>query len=62
MITDIKKARNKAGLTQKEVAKAMECTEQTYAKMERNPAKTKVSTLKRIAKALNVKINVFFID
>ena len=56
---EIKKQRLKVKLLQRQVAKELGITQQTYSKMERNPNKIKVETLRKIAKAINVNLSDF---
>lgn len=51
-------AREKKGLTQAEVAKKTGIEANSYARIERDTQKLKVSTLEGLSKALSVKLTV----
>ncbi len=52
----IVKARKAAGLTQVQLAKKLKMPQSQISRIERNPDRTTVRTLKRIAKALKVDV------
>ena len=52
----IAKARKAAGLTQKQLGEKLKLPQSQISRIERNPDRTTVRTLKRIAKALKVDI------
>jgi len=52
----IAKARKAAGLTQKQLAARLKVPQSQISRIERNPDRTTVRTLKRIAKALGVDV------
>lgn len=54
---NIKKARKKVGLTQKELGKRLGIKQQTVAMYENNATNIKLSTLCRIANALDVQVS-----
>lgn len=49
-------ARKKAGLTQTQLARKVGVPQSMISRIERNPDRTTVRTIKRIAKALNVDV------
>lgn len=53
------KARKAAGLTQAQLAKKLGMPQSQISRIERNPDRTTVRTLKKIAKALRVDVRVF---
>ena len=53
---DIVKARKKAGLTQAQLAAKVKMPQSQISRIERNPDRTTVRTLKKIAKALGVDV------
>lgn len=53
-------AREKAGLSQAEVAKHFKVTQTTYADWERHPVKILPSDIEKLAKILNVSVISFF--
>jgi DNA-binding XRE family transcriptional regulator len=52
----IARARKKAGLTQTELGRKLNLPQSQISRIERNPDRTTVRTLKRIAKALGVDV------
>jgi transcriptional regulator with XRE-family HTH domain len=56
---ELVKARKKAGLTQKQLGAKIGVPQSMISRIERRPDLTTVRTLKRIAKALNVDVNVY---
>jgi len=53
------KARKAAGLTQAKLAKKLGMPQSQISRIERNPDRTTVRTLKKIAKALRVDVRAF---
>lgn len=53
------KARKAAGLTQAQLAKKLGMPQSQISRIERNPDRTTVRTLKKIAKALRVDVSAF---
>jgi len=53
------KARKAAGLTQAQLAKKLGMPQSQISRIERNPDRTTVRTLKKIAKALRVDVRAF---
>jgi transcriptional regulator with XRE-family HTH domain len=58
----LKKAREDAGLTQDDVAKAAKISANYYAKIERGEINTTLKKLYKITKALNIKASDIFPD
>ncbi|WP_138992740.1 helix-turn-helix domain-containing protein [Larkinella sp. C7] len=56
----IKQARVEAGLTQKELGERMGVGTPTISKYENNGQNLTVQTLKKIAEALKIKLNISF--
>lgn len=56
---EIAHARKAQGLTQKQLGAKLGIPQSQVSRIERNPDRTTVRTLKRLAKALNVDIRVF---
>lgn len=56
----IVEARDKSGLSQKELSKLTGIDQSDISKIERGVANPSVNTLDRIAKALNARLNVYF--
>ncbi len=50
-------ARERAGLTQKQLGKKLGLPQSMISRIERNPDRTTVRTLKRVAKALGVRVS-----
>lgn len=57
----IKLARVKVGISQKEVAKSVGISVNTYRKIEKNPYDYSVDTLEKIAKALDTNLACFLL-
>lgn len=53
----LKELRDKSGMTQKEVAKKIGCTVQTYARYERGDREPDIDTLKRLADYFYVSVD-----
>ena len=53
----IAKARKAAGLTQKQLADKLGLPQSQISRIERNPDRTTVRTLRRLAQALNVDVS-----
>jgi transcriptional regulator with XRE-family HTH domain len=56
----IKKMRESKGLSQKEVASGVDIDRGQYSRIETNKVEPTLSTLEKIAKALNVNVEDFF--
>ena len=56
---EIVAARKKAKLTQKQLGEKIGMPQSQISRIERNPDRTHVRTLKKLAKALNVDVSVF---
>lgn len=54
---EIAEARKAAGLTQTQLAKRLKVPQSQISRIERNPDRTTIRTLKKIAKALNVDVS-----
>jgi len=52
-------ARKRAGLTQKQLGEKLGIPQSQVSRIERNPDRTTVRTMKRLAKALKVDVGVF---
>jgi HTH-type transcriptional regulator/antitoxin HipB len=55
-IEEIFSAREKAGLTQKELAKKAGLTQPQLSKLEKNPLSASIGTIRKLAKVLDVKV------
>ena len=58
----IKSARARTGLTQKDIAKRLGITYQTYCKWEVHPERLNVDKLTAIAKVLGISAREFFLE
>lgn len=56
----IKELRTKAGITQKELAKHLGCTEIMISRYELGVSQTSISQLEKIAKVIGVPVSIFF--